>query len=85
MTEAARQALRDIAATREMVNFTTANTIAMRVVVTAHVAGVELTEARVAALLDALVPAARDPEGEFRNIVLGLIDDIRTTAELLKG
>jgi hypothetical protein len=84
MTDAADKALRDIAATRQMANFSAANIIAIRVVVTAHLAGVELTDDRVATMLDALIPAARDPQAEFRNVVLGLIDDIRTTAALLK-
>jgi len=84
MTKEARQALKDIAATKQMVSFNTANTVAMRVVMTAFLAGVPLTEARVTSMLDVLAPRRRDPNGEFRHQVLKLIDDIQVTVSLLK-
>ncbi|WP_398473094.1 hypothetical protein [Tardiphaga sp.] len=85
MDETAEKAARDLAIMRQMTNFTLANSLAMRVLVTEQMAGHALSDDEVAAILDALMVAGQDPDGSFRNAVLGIIDDIRTTSALLKS
>jgi hypothetical protein len=70
---------------REMISYTTATVLAARIHVTALMAGISMTDELMERAITAHVPIERDPNGEFRAIVRGIMEDMMTTAEMWRG
>ncbi len=68
-------------AIRTMINTTTANALAVRVVATISTAGVKPTDQMIDSIIDALAPIRRDPNNEFRPLVRGTVHDILMAAD----